>query len=293
MERHPYFDLWLHDTPELAEHLGVEILERTTIHDWPLSCVQLLRLADGRRIIYKSQLRAISVEPDFFTAVNRDQSGVSRRSRSLLPRAETLRPLVNSVGMLFEYIEAPRLEDLQLNEAEILEHGDRLLSELHQFPAEMPVIIDISSIEKWLEYAEDTFSMMYTLIKNGKYRLTEPAMIQELTAWSNSKAIRDAFQAPPVLNHRDLGWDNVFVTPQGYKVIDWQRPARGPAELDRVNYLDRMGVDPLKYAQRSMVELNWFIHLRWFTECKLHWFPEGDYDPQVAELTNLILQPGQ
>jgi len=294
MERHPYFDLWLHDTSELAEHLGVEIVERTTIHDWPLSCVQLLRMADGRQVIYKSQLRATTVEPVFFAAVDSDRSGVSDLSRSLLPRAETLRPLVNSVGMLFEYIEAPRLGDLKLSEAEILEHGDRLLSELRQFPADLPVLIDISSYKKWREYTQDTFAMMDNLITSGKFCLTTAATVQDLADWAQSPALLATIQTPTALNHGDLGGDNVFVTPDGYKIIDWQRPVRGPAELDQVTYLFAMGIDPLKYIQRSMNELNWFIHLRWFVEAKLHWFPLGDsYDRQVAELADLVLHPGR
>jgi len=292
MERHPYFDLWLHDTPELAEHLGVKIIERVTIHDWPLSCVQSLRLADGRQVIYKSQLRATSVEPDFFTAINSDRAGVSSHSRSQLPRADTLGSFENSVGMIIEFIDAPLLEDMHLTEAEIVEHGDHLLSEISQFPADLPVYIDISSQEKWLTYAEDTFSMMHNLISTEKIRLTAPATVQELADWAKSDAIIKSLQSPPNIIHRDLGGDNVFITPQGYKIIDWQRPARGPAELDRVGYLDMMGIDPLKFAQRSMVEVNLFIHLRWFVECKLHWFPAGDtYDRQVAELADLILHP--
>jgi hypothetical protein len=294
MERHPYFDLWLHDTPELSAHLGVEIVERVTIHDWPLSCVQLLRLADGKQVIYKSQLRATSVEPDIFAAVNSDRAGISNLTRSRLPRADTLGTLENSVGMIIEYIDTPRLEDLQLTEAEIVGHGNRLLIEIGQFPVDLPVYIDISSRAKWLVFVDQTLSMLRSLINRELFRLTTPAMVQSLAEWSQSQAVMTALQSPSTFNHGDLGGDNVFVIPEGYKIIDWQRPVRGPAELDRVTYLFAMGVDPLKYTHRCMNELNWFIHLRWFTECKLHWFPPGEsYDRQVAELAGLILNlPG-
>ena len=293
MERHPYFDLWLHSTQELSAHLGIGLLERVTLHEWPLSCVQLLHLEDGSRLIYKSQLRATSVEPEFFAAVISDRAGVSNLFRSRLPRADMLGTLENSVGMLFEYIEAPRLEDMNLTEAEILEHGNRLASAISQFPEDLPVYIDISSQVKWLSFVDETFSMLRSLNRSKLFQLTTPDTVQRLIEWSRSQAIMTALQSPPVLNHGDLGGENVFVTPEGYKIIDWQRPVRGPMELDRVNYLFAMGMDPLKFIHRSMNELNWFIHLRWFTECKLYWFPEGDYDPQVAELANLILQPGR
>jgi len=293
MERHPYFDLWLHSTQELTEKLGSGIIERLTLHEWPLSCVQLLRLEDGSRLIYKSQLRATSVEPEFFTAVHRDRADITQRSRSRLPRAELLGSLQNSVGMFFEYIDAPRLEDQQLTEAEIMEHGNRLLSEIRQFPADLPVYIDISSQAKWFAFVDKTLSMLRSLINRELFHLTTPAAVQNLAEWSQSQAVMAALLAPSTLNHGDLGGENVFVTPDGYKIIDWQRPVRGPAELDRVTYLFAMGVDPLKYTHRCMNELNWFIHLHWFVECKLHWFPPGEsYDRQVAELAGLILHPG-
>jgi hypothetical protein len=290
MERHPYFDLWLHDTPELAKHLGVEILERTTIHDWPLSCVQLLQLADGGQVIYKSQLRAASMEPDFFAAINCDRVGVSEHTRSRLPRAETLGTLENSVGMVIEYINTPRLEDFQLTEAEIVEHGNLLQGELSHFPLDLPVYIDIDSPAKWSAFVRETLSMLRSLIDHELFHMTTATTVQSLAEWSQSQAVMTALQASPSINHGDLGGENVFVTPDGYKIIDWQRPVRGPAELDRVTFLFSMGVDPLKYSHRCMNELNWFIHLRWFAECKLHWFPPGEsYDRQVAELASLIL----
>ena len=42
--RHPYFDLRLHDDQELESHLSTKIVERITLHEWPLSCVQRLTL---------------------------------------------------------------------------------------------------------------------------------------------------------------------------------------------------------------------------------------------------------
>jgi hypothetical protein len=47
MQQHPHFDLWLHDDAELANVLGSPLRERTTIHEWPLSCVQRIRTIHG------------------------------------------------------------------------------------------------------------------------------------------------------------------------------------------------------------------------------------------------------
>ena len=290
MEHHPYFDLWLHSTQELTARLGIEIVDRNTLHEWPLSCVQLLHLADGSQKIYKSQLRATTVEPEFYSAACKGDAQLPSGYRSCLPQSTLLETMQNSVGMVIEYINVPNLDRMQLTDTEIVEHGNRLLSAMHQFPADFPAYIDISSRAKWSAYVDETLSMLQKLIISDQFHLTTIATNQKLVEWSNSDAILAAVQAPFILNHGDLTGDNIFVTAEGYKIIDWQRPVRGPAGLDLAKYYYAMGLEPLKYIHHSLVKMNWFLHLRWFVECKLHWFPSGDtYDRQVAELVDSIL----
>jgi hypothetical protein len=290
MERHPYFDLWLHSDRELTAHLNQAIVERVTVHEWPLSCVQLLHLADGSQRIYKSQLAASSVEPEFYLAVNHSQAETAQICASRLVNAECLGKLESSTAMLVEYIQAPRLDELHLTEAEIVEHGSHLLSDLRQFPQDLPVYIDISSSAKWSVFVKHTLRMLNSLIKSEQFQLTTPDTVAKLQKWSESGAILKVLEAPAVINHGDLCGDNVFVTPDGYKIIDWQRPVRGPAELDLATFYFTMGVEPIKYLCREIVDINIFLHLRWFVEAKLRWFPAGDsYDRQVAELADLIL----
>ena len=59
--------LKLHTDADLARLLGKPILERETIHEWPLSCVQRVTLEDGERWAYKTQLPP-TVEPAFYEA---------------------------------------------------------------------------------------------------------------------------------------------------------------------------------------------------------------------------------
>jgi hypothetical protein len=70
VQTHPVFtDIALHSDDELVRLLGSGIEERATIHAWPLSCVQQVRLANGRRLVYKSQLPP-TVEPEFYQAAS-------------------------------------------------------------------------------------------------------------------------------------------------------------------------------------------------------------------------------
>jgi hypothetical protein len=290
MEKHPCFDLWLHTSQELTELLSVEINERTTLHEWPLSCVQLLKLADGSRLIYKSQFRATTVEPELYAAVQNNRA-LDSQVGACLPRARQLDTLRDSVTMTLEFIDAPRLDDLQMDEAAIFDHGERLLSEIHRFPLDLPVYMDISSLDKWIPFTEETFSMLDCLVRSGQFRLTTDLAMRGLISWARSESVRAAIQSPPALIHHDLGGDNVFITPDGYKIIDWQRPVRGPADLDRAGYLTAMGVDPLRHTSPAIIGLFWFLRMRWVIECKTNWFPVGEvYDQQVVEFTDQILK---
>src|SRR5436309_10612868 len=67
---HPTFpDVLLHSDDELAHELGSAVVDRRTVHAWPLSCVQRLALEDGRALAYKSQLPP-TVEPEFYDAAS-------------------------------------------------------------------------------------------------------------------------------------------------------------------------------------------------------------------------------
>jgi hypothetical protein len=59
MQKHPFFtDILMHSDDELAEILGLDFVERETIHQWPLSCVQRLLLQDGTKLIYRTTSRS-------------------------------------------------------------------------------------------------------------------------------------------------------------------------------------------------------------------------------------------
>src|SRR5689334_5239879 len=106
----------MHSDDELAQILGVGILERGTIHEWPLSCVQRLLLADGTKLIYKSQLPP-TVETQFYQVA----------SSPLLPGYRILDKLGKCDIMTVEWIDAPLLGDVAKNDAELVAHGREVI----------------------------------------------------------------------------------------------------------------------------------------------------------------------
>lgn len=131
VHRHPYFALWLHGDDELGPLAGGAIVERVTLHEWPLSCVQRLTLADGRKLIYKTQYGP-TVEPEVYACVQSD----------LLPWAETVYRAAGHAGrhacMLIEYVDAPTLEDLHPSEEDAVRVGREMqgrIAEIDQVSA--------------------------------------------------------------------------------------------------------------------------------------------------------------
>jgi len=122
-------DLVMCDDDQLAALLG-DVAARETIHWWPLSWVQRLELADGRRYAYKSQLPP-TVEPEFYDAAR----------SALLPRHRRLDRLGACDTMIVEWLEVPRLDQLPENK-ERLAHAWPLLGQIAELDPGLPVYLD-------------------------------------------------------------------------------------------------------------------------------------------------------
>ena len=275
MHHHPYFDLWLHDDDELAPLSGDEVVERETLHEWPLSCVQRLTLASGRKLIYKTQYGP-TVEPEVYAHVQSD----------LLPWAQTIYRADGHACMLIEYVDAPMFEDLHPSEEDAVRVGRQVQARIVAIDGERPHYIDISDEARWAAYVEAMLDELSGLIEGGAFTITTPAMVRDLARCARSKAVLDAIRGQPGYVHHDLSADNVLALPEGgYRVIDWQRPILGPVDLDRVDLLNSLGYDPLRHVDAGVVQVWLLLSIGWLTEAKARWFPEGSsYDQQVADL---------
>jgi hypothetical protein len=279
MECHPYFDLWLHSTGELSALLSATVIERHTLHEWPLSCVQRITLDDGKKLIYKIQGRE-GIEPDFYARVE----------SPLLPAYRTLDRLNNSVIMLFEFIDAPALRDLHLSEAEILCHGRALVEAVQGMPGSAPLYADLGSLDRWQRFVDETLAKLSILIAVEKFRVIRPEAVTRLATWAATHPVRAAFQGKITLTHADLSGGNVFLTPTGYKIIDWQFPRRLPDGYDLAVYLDFMGLDPYSYVDPAVVNIAWFIRVAWYVHSQADLFPELDrYEAFVLDYAERIL----
>lgn len=294
MAKHAVFDdLQLHTDDELSRALGAGIVERTTIHEWPLSCVQRVSLDDGRRLIYKSQLPP-TVEADFY----------ARAVSPLLPGYRSLGKLGNCDILILDWIDAPLLRDVARQDTEMVEHGRRLIARINEIHSEvrgesggesrdnLPVYLDVGSIEAWRGNAETTMEKLRALVLDGRFHSVDAAAVAEVTNWSTAREVLAAASASPRLTHGDLKGDQVFVTPDGYRVIDWQRPVIAPPATDLVSLLVEEGMQPRRFIDVTIVRMFWFLRLCWAVEAQFDLFPDvttGPFDRWAARAMREIL----
>jgi len=281
MYKHQHYNLWLHDGEELASIVGVPISERTTLHEWPLSCVQRLTTAHGRKLIYNSQSGPEpALEPDFY----------ARASSGLLPWAQAVYRSETHSCMLLEFIEGPRMDNVDLDEEDAVRTGRELLSRIAEIEGELPYASDITDEARWLALVDSTLCDLRGLVEEGKFSLVTTEAIRALQTCAHSSAVIDAIAISPGLRHGDLGRDNVFLHGDAHKVIDWH-PCRGPTDLDFAGFLREFGVDPSKYVHKGVLAVGCFLDVSWVTQCKKKWIQDAEsYDGFIVRAAEEMRQ---
>lgn len=253
--------LALHDDAALAAALGSAVVARRTVHAWPGSCVQDVRLADGSRWAYKSQ-RAPTVEPAFYAAA----------TSPLLAAHRDFGALAECVTLAIAWIDAP---PLRAAGEELVAHGRRLVAAIAGIGGDLPTHLDVTA--QWDGIGERCTTKLAALVADGRFTALTTADVDAVASWA---AARDWRVFAPVVAHGDLMVSQVFVADDGYRVIDWQRPVRGPGDLDLVALLVDQGVDPGPHAHPEVVGLYWFLRLLWAVE--------GQHDRHPASTVPLL-----
>lgn len=282
MHRHEHFDLYLHDDEELASLVHGTVLERVTLQEWPLSCVQRLTISDGRRMIYKTQFGP-TVESEFYASVK----------SSLLVSGETIYRSGGHVHMLIEYVKAPLLKDLNVSEEEAVQIGRTVTAKIAQTAGRFPFFVDVSTENKWRKLIEGTLKDLGELVDRSEFSLVDRETVSDLEQRAFCRPVLSAIHTNPCLVHGDLTAGNIFVLPDGQRVVDWQRPVLGPTHVDLAILLESLGIDPLKYVDEGVVWAMYLLRIHWFVQCAVRWFPQGTrtYDKSIARLASLVAAP--
>ena len=279
MQRHPYFDLWLHNDDELSAILASPIVERTTLHEWPLSCVQRIRTADGDTRIYKVQAEP-TVEPAFYACAR----------SSLLVSAQIISQTDAPAALLLEDVAAPRLVDLQPTAEEALRIGRALLGEISNISGDLPAVADLRTEQQWRAYVAALHDDLCALVESGRFHLVDHHIIEHLIQTALAPPVLTALCESPGYVHLDLSATNLFVLADGYRLIDWQRPIWGPTALDVASLLHSLNIELRMHLSIGVVQLFYLLHIGWLSQCARRWFPPGadTYDRQIVQLAEKI-----
>lgn len=280
MQPHPYFDLLRHTDEELEAHFNCPLRERITLHEWPLSCVERLNLADGRRLIYKTQ-SGPTVEPEFY------QTAVS----PVLSAIENLHRDQKYACQIMEYLEAPRLWDLHLSDGDHKRVGRELLSSIQGIRGDYPVYLDIHSWQRWLSVMDEMLTALRGLVNSGEYTTVTAQMVTATEKAARLPEVRSVFNRPTGLVHGDLAGDNIFILADGsYRIIDWQRPLLGPVDLDLAHLADSFDLDSRSWVTSGVVKVFHLLRIQWLVECTVRWFPAGKdtYDLAISKFITAL-----
>jgi hypothetical protein len=259
---HPMFPVPLHETPALEAVLCAAVVSREQLHSWPLSSVELLTTRAGPRWIYKAQL-APTVEAEFY-----------RRARTdLLPAARVISENAGYAALLIEFLDLPTVDDLPLDESGLVAHGRGLIDEIGRIGGDPPVYVDLGTTARWQQLVATTLDRWTRLVDDGRFELTTRADVAAVEVWASSAAVTGAIARTSQLVNGDFKGNQVFVTGSGYRIVDWQRPYRAPAEVDLVTLLEARNVDPLTHVEPAVFGIRWFLLLHWAVEGKFVLLP--------------------
>jgi len=280
MHQHKYFNLRLHDTVELEEILRAKIVERRTLHEWPLSCVEQVITDDGSQWVYKSQFGP-TLEPQFYA---------NAKSELLVSGRTLYRSESGFVNMLFEFIGAPRIENLNLSDTAIVAAWSRIRQSIAHIEGNLPYSYDIGEKNRWKKLMETTLENLEKLVLQGSFQIVNHRSLQKLRKWAFCEQVVAALGKNIGFVHNDLRSDHIFVRPEGYRIIDWQRPIIGPRELDFATLVGSLNKEASRFVDENIVWILYLLRIEWFTECAVRWFPEGQasYDRSIDQLINLV-----
>jgi hypothetical protein len=276
MNKHPFFDLISPDNEEIAAILGCQILDRKTIAEWPLSCVEKVVNADGAEWMLKSNHAPCTIEGDFYSAVDRPFLIKPSFIKNEPPYQLIIYPHIN--GKPYSLTKLSQIG----SEKEIFRnHFAGILESLYD--SELPVYLKIDTKAHFLVAFRKMISSLVELVESGTFSHTKGQDIEELAMSIESTIMEDVALQKTTLVHGDFSIDNLLFTPtNGYYILDWQRPIFGSPLIDEYTFIKSNGAIP----EPPAILIGSLVQIYWFVDCAVNWFPAGSktYDQQVKGL---------
>lgn len=225
----------------------------------------------GRRWVYKVQAGP-TCEPEFYLNAH----------SPLLPAASILLRTSAQACLLLEYLDFPHLDQRLITPETIAHIGKNISLAIQQIQGNLPAMLDLRRLTAWEMLVQRVLKGLRSLLDQGVFTHIALQDLERLQDWVDSPSMTNLLQGESGYLHTDLSAGNIFITPNGYRVIDWQRPIWGPAGLDPARLSLSFGME---LFPNPCADLSDFLDIDWFVQCALQWFPPGvkTYDKQCSD----------
>lgn len=274
-EKHRCFDLLIASNETIEVEAGRQILKRSTLHEWPLSCVELITYTDQSKHICKS-ISGPVIEPAFYHTAN----------SALLPSCRPIHGDSKHAIMLIEFLKGKRADEAGYVSAQAFASAEKLTSQIRGLATNVPVFMDIGPEGSWCAIYSEMCRNLRELVEQQGFTHVRKSSIDYVQSYCESSQLHAALRDDVGLIHGDLTAQNVFLEQDTFRIIDWQFPRRGPRTIDVSIFLDSLGFDPADFVDVNYVALMLLIRIEWLTQCAVKWFPPGrhHYDIQISDM---------
>jgi hypothetical protein len=166
---------------------------------------------------------------------------------------------------------------------------EEVLAAVAGIEGDPPIYADIRGEGRWAAFAAAMVEDAQAVAAAGGFEGAGGAAVDAIARAAESPAVRAAVDEELGYVNTDLKAAHVFVLSDGHRVLDWQRPIRGPAALDRATLLRSLGVDPRGYVAPGVLALQSLLLIAWFAACDRRWIGPG-YGAAIARLAAELSQ---
>ena len=283
MKKHIYFDLQLLENNEIANILSSEVIERETLHEWPLSCVEKITTTDQRQWVLKSNHEPCNLEGQFYQAVQHPNIIAPVLIQDKHPYQSIIYPYQDEV-IPFSSVNLNKPKDA-------LESFAELHKPIEEFAKPgLPAYLKMDDSE-FLEKTLSQLIFKLTLLAKGDvFKNISLRHIKRLTDILDSPIVEEIALDQTGYMHGDFSGDNILASGTSYEwfILDWQRPFYGSILIDQYYFLKSYRLEP----DLPTLLMGTIHEMIWFTDCAIKWFPDGKggYEGNIHQLLKTLAE---
>jgi hypothetical protein len=278
--KHPHFDLMLPSNQMLERHVQARVTTRLVCHEWPLSCVERV-VFDGGMEKYCKTMRAPSREIEAYRSLQ----------SPLLVRAIILAESEDSSAILLDCFSGSRLTKNALEREGLSNFLDSLKRGLSEIQGVGPVFVDLSTIEKVTIQMNEMLDRLRRRFGGEAPRRIDSDLLQVAERCATNPLVQAAFIQDAIYTNGDLSADNILLSDNEMRVIDWQFPRIASFDVECVNLFTSLGLDPRERLPDSVIAAALLCKIRWLAECADVWLTGCDYQEEIESLLGALRSP--